>query len=131
MGRYSNPHPNHTTDLGLATSEAGRARVAWKVPACRQSLTSGQDQARTRAPETGIPVFASAKKPQVNIVGISHLKTLPGNRQGLRITWPAPSSQGHNALNNKRGYHANIATTRIYDHRKTRHEDSPTFKVAY
>jgi integrase/recombinase XerD len=28
------------------------------------------------------------------------------------------------------GY-ANIATTRIYDHRKTRPEDSPTFKVAY
>ena len=27
--------------------------------------------------------------------------------------------------------HANIATTRIYDHRKTRLEDSPTFKVAY
>jgi integrase/recombinase XerD len=27
--------------------------------------------------------------------------------------------------------HANMATTRIYDHRKTRPEDSPTFKVAY
>ena len=27
--------------------------------------------------------------------------------------------------------HANIQTTRIYDHRKTRPEDSPTFKVAY
>src|SRR5262249_18519579 len=27
--------------------------------------------------------------------------------------------------------HANIATTRIYDHRKTRPEDSPTFKVTY
>ncbi len=27
--------------------------------------------------------------------------------------------------------HANIATTRIYDHRKTRSEDSPIFKVAY
>jgi site-specific recombinase XerD len=27
--------------------------------------------------------------------------------------------------------HANIATTRIYDHRKTRPEDSPTFKVYY
>jgi integrase len=27
--------------------------------------------------------------------------------------------------------HANIATTRIYDRRKTRAEDSPTFKVAY
>ena len=26
---------------------------------------------------------------------------------------------------------ANIATTRIYDHRKTRPEDTPTFKVAY
>ena len=27
--------------------------------------------------------------------------------------------------------HANISTTRIYDHRKTRPEDSPTFKVGY
>jgi integrase/recombinase XerD len=27
--------------------------------------------------------------------------------------------------------HANIATTRIYDHRRTWPEDSPTFKVAY
>jgi integrase/recombinase XerD len=27
--------------------------------------------------------------------------------------------------------HANIATMRIYDHRRTRPEDSPTFKVAY
>ncbi len=27
--------------------------------------------------------------------------------------------------------HANIATTRIYDHRRTRPEDSPTFKVIY
>ena len=27
--------------------------------------------------------------------------------------------------------HANIATTRIYDHRRTQPEDSPTFKVAY
>jgi integrase/recombinase XerD len=27
--------------------------------------------------------------------------------------------------------HANIATTCIYDHRKTRREDGPTFKVIY
>lgn len=27
--------------------------------------------------------------------------------------------------------HANISTTRIYDHRKTRTEDSPTFKITY
>jgi len=27
--------------------------------------------------------------------------------------------------------HTNIATTRIYDHRKTRPEDSPTSKVSY
>jgi integrase/recombinase XerD len=27
--------------------------------------------------------------------------------------------------------HANIATTRIYDHRRTRQEDSPTIKVGY
>ena len=27
--------------------------------------------------------------------------------------------------------HANVSTTRVYDHRKTRPEDSPTFKVQY
>ena len=27
--------------------------------------------------------------------------------------------------------HANIATTRLYDRRRMRPEDSPTFKVAY
>ena len=27
--------------------------------------------------------------------------------------------------------HANVSTTRVYDHRKTRPEDSPTFKVKY
>jgi integrase len=27
--------------------------------------------------------------------------------------------------------HANIATTRLYDRRKSRPEDSPTFKVVY
>jgi integrase/recombinase XerD len=27
--------------------------------------------------------------------------------------------------------HANIATTRIYDRRKMKPEDSPTFKVSY
>lgn len=44
-----------------------------------------------------------------------------------------------NALDNKADIakvqewlgHANIATTRIYDHRRFRPEDSPTFKVAY
>jgi integrase/recombinase XerD len=27
--------------------------------------------------------------------------------------------------------HANVSTTRVYDHRKTRPEDSPAFKVKY
>ena len=27
--------------------------------------------------------------------------------------------------------HANVSTTRVYDHRKTNPEDSPTFKVRY
>ena len=27
--------------------------------------------------------------------------------------------------------HANISTTEIYDHRRSRPEDSPTFKVSY
>src|SRR6202012_490587 len=28
-------------------------------------------------------------------------------------------------------WHANIATTRLYDRRQTRPEDSPTFKISY
>ena len=32
---------------------------------------------------------------------------------------------------NGRSGHANISTTRIYDHRRTKPEDSPTFKVTY
>ncbi len=35
------------------------------------------------------------------------------------------------AATNALDHQADIATTRIYDHRKTRPEDSPTFKVAY
>ena len=27
--------------------------------------------------------------------------------------------------------HANVSTTRVYDHPKTKPEDSPTFKVSY
>jgi integrase/recombinase XerD len=27
--------------------------------------------------------------------------------------------------------HANVSTTRVYDHRKTTPEDSPTFKIRY
>jgi integrase len=52
---------------------------------------------------------------------------------------PAPTPAATNALDHQADIakvqewlgHANIATTRIYDHRKTRPEDSPTFKVSY
>jgi site-specific recombinase XerD len=27
--------------------------------------------------------------------------------------------------------HANVSTTRVYDHRKTKPEDSPTFRLKY
>ena len=55
--------PLHSTEMGLPASAARRARVAWKVPASRQSVTFGQDQAQQRAPGMGIPVFAPAKGP--------------------------------------------------------------------
>jgi integrase/recombinase XerD len=56
-----------------------------------------------------------------------------------RPTRSASPKRGSNALDHQADIakvqewlgHANIATTRIYDHRKTRPEDSPTFKVAY
>jgi hypothetical protein len=37
--------------------------VACKGPVHRQFLTAGQNQVRRHAPGTGIPVFATAKKP--------------------------------------------------------------------
>jgi hypothetical protein len=40
--------------------------------------------------------------------------------------------RGHTAaLGFEVGAHANIATTRLYDRRQSRSEDSPTFKVHY
>ena len=70
----------------------GRARVAWKVPARRQSLTSGQDQARQRAPGMGIPVFAPAKKPQM----ASRLRQLQRQRPnvGANMRRPGDAATG-------------------------------------
>jgi integrase len=49
------------------------------------------------------------------------------------------ATAGTNALSNNAGIakvqewfgHANISTTRLYDRRETRPEDSPTFRVSY
>ncbi|MBV9180842.1 MAG: tyrosine-type recombinase/integrase [Acidobacteria bacterium] len=57
--------------------------------------------------------------------------------------WPTHSftaaTAATNALDNKADIakvqewlgHANVSTTRLYDRRKTRPEDSPTFRVRY
>lgn len=58
------PHP--VLRQAKRRSDQRSARVAWKVTARRQSLTSGQDQARRRAPGTGIPVSAAAKSSRVH-----------------------------------------------------------------
>ena len=58
-------------------------------------------------------------------------------RSGLEIDARAPrATAATNALDHQADIakvqewlgHANIATTRIYDHRKSRPEDSPTFR---
>jgi integrase/recombinase XerD len=57
----------------------------------------------------------------------------------VRVRFSLRATAATNALEHDAGIakvqewlgHANISTTRIYDHRKTRPEDSPTFKVSY
>ena len=45
---------------------------------------------------------------------------------------PTPSSTPRTSHTSRSGWaHANIATTRLYDRRKSRPEDSPTFRVSY
>ncbi|MBS0423172.1 MAG: site-specific integrase [Proteobacteria bacterium] len=73
-------------------------------------------------------------------------RSLTGNRQyyseklGFRIVAHSlRATAATNALDHQANIakvqewlgHANIATTRIYDHHKNRPEDNPTFKVAY
>jgi site-specific recombinase XerD len=63
------------------------------------------------------------------------------NKDNLQLSMPHSlrATAATNALDNGADIakvqewlgHANIATTRIYDHRKTRPEDSPTFKVSF
>jgi hypothetical protein len=55
----------------------------------------------------------------------------PGVLDRVAVTKPAGGFEGIPGGKVTRLGHTNIATTRIYDHRKTRPEDSPTFKVAY
>jgi site-specific recombinase XerC len=60
---------------------------------------------------------------------------LRGNdRSGPPLRQSAPNALDHQAdiakVQEWLG-HANIATTRIYDHRKTRPGDNPIFKVSY
>jgi short chain dehydrogenase len=55
------------------------------------------------------------------------LGTARGDRSGGRL----PAFGGRQLYHRAGLSHANISTTRIYDHRRTRPEGSPTFKVAY
>jgi site-specific recombinase XerC len=76
---------------------------------------------------------ASATKNRAPIWGYSGALGFEIGAHALRTT------AATNALDNQADIakvqewlgHANIATSRIYDHRKTRPEDSPTFKVDY
>jgi integrase len=57
-------------------------------------------------------------------------------RLGFEIGAALRATAATNALDHKAEIakwlgHANISTTRLYDLRKSRSEDSPTFKVAY
>ena len=49
-----------------------------------------------------------------------------------RVNHPARAKAATNALDGGADMgHASVSTTRVYDHRKTQPEDSPTFKVKY
>jgi len=64
---------------------------------------------------------------------------LPGHSPGSLRPHDTPTAAVTNALDAGADIakvqewvgHANISTTRVYDHRKTRPEDSPVFKVKY
>jgi site-specific recombinase XerD len=57
-------------------------------------------------------------------------KIRPNARRATAVTNPLDNQTDIAKVQEWLG-HANIAATRIYDHRKTRPEDSPTFKVTY
>jgi hypothetical protein len=59
-----------------------------------------------------------------------HFKLARGHTATLGVCIGAPALSAAAAVN-ALDPQADIATTRIYDHRSTRSEDRPTFKVAY
>jgi integrase len=63
---------------------------------------------------------------------VQHYATRVGvNIEGFGAHSLRATTAATNALDQEWLGHANIATTRLYDRRKTRPEDSPTFKVRY
>ena len=82
----------------------------------RVEVITGPERRRRWSAEQKRAIVAESLAPEAVVAEIARLEEIcPGHiyrwRRGLG--------------------HANIATTRIYDHRKTRPEDSPTFKVDY
>ena len=76
---------------------------------------------------------AQLRKPFFLVFPTRNERTLlPGPRQAiLRCPRPERRLPGRHRQVQEWLGSDNIATTRIYDHRKTRAEDSPTFKVDY
>jgi hypothetical protein len=107
----------------------------WVAGAETHGLSAGGSRIRTIGSAGGAPHprgVGSRSRRLFRVRGISDMsrpRSLVVSR-GTDGSNPA-SSSGESANPREWVGHANISTTRIYDHRKTRPEDSPTFKVNY
>ena len=75
--------------------------------------------------------------------GVYQVLQFYGKKAGISVEWFGPHSARATAATNALDQgadiakvqewlgHANVSTTRVHDHRKTKPEDSPVFKVSY
>jgi len=73
-----------------------------------------------------VPALIAAVKNRLTDLATLYLATEVAGQSQATLDYEADIAKVQEWLG-----HANIATTRLYDRRKHRPEDSPTFKVAY
>lgn len=126
--RYIPAHPAalHAIDEYLASAGHGNDRTAPLFKPVKNNVTNTLDDAMT-----GNGIYAEIKK--------------YGKKAGIMLDLDGPclhslrATAATNALENAADIayvqawlgHANISTTRLYDRRRSKPEDSPTFKVNY
>ena len=125
--RYLPAHPNSLRLVAEYLTAAGHGQEA-----------DGPLFRRTRAPRAGIAataltpcaVYSEVVVPYMTQVGITGENMGP---HALRATAATSALEHHADIAKVQEWlgHASISTTRIYDRRGSRPEDSPTFKVAY